>query len=118
MSDVIAMTCLVAGAALALCAGIGLVRLPDVLTRMHAATKPQTLGLLLILLGVAIRLDSPSATGMILVVAAFQLLTAPVSSHMVGRATYRARFVPQERLAVDELSQDLAAGDGPPGCES
>ncbi len=118
MTDAISGTLLISGAALALCASIGLVRLPDLFSRMHAATKPQTLGLLLILAGAAIRLESVAATAMILVAAALQLLTSPVASHMVGRAAYRARFIPADRLVVDELSDDLAADEGPPGCES
>ena len=60
MIDVLAGTCLVLGSLLALLAGIGLVRFPDVLTRMHAATKPQTLGVLLILLGLALRVEDKS----------------------------------------------------------
>lgn len=111
IADVISGVLLITGAALALAAAIGLVRLPDLFTRMHAATKPQTLGLLLILIGAAIRLDSIAATGMILVVAVFQLLTAPVASHMVGRAAYRSGILPGDRVTVDELSDDRGVGD-------
>jgi len=113
MTTYVAGVFLIAGAALALIAAIGLVRFPDLFGRMHAATKPQTLGLLLILIGVALRLDDPGATGMIVVVMVLQLLTAPVASHMVGRAAYRAGFVPGDRLMVDELSDDIAADEGP-----
>ena len=113
MTTYVAGGFLIAGAALALIAAIGLVRFPDLFGRMHAATKPQTLGLLLILIGVALRLDDPGATGMIVVVMVLQLLTAPVASHMVGRAAYRAGFVPDDRLVVDELSDDIAAGESP-----
>lgn len=113
MTTYVAGVFLIAGATLALIAAIGLVRFPDLFGRMHAATKPQTLGLLLILIGVALRLDDPGATGMIVVVMVLQLLTAPVASHMVGRAAYRAGFVPGDRLMVDELSDDIAAGEGP-----
>jgi multicomponent Na+:H+ antiporter subunit G len=49
--DVLAAALTLAGAALALVAGVGMVRFPDVFARMHAATKPATLGLLLIVLG-------------------------------------------------------------------
>jgi len=47
LADVVAFACLLAGAALCLTAGLGLVRFPDVLSRMHAGTKPQVLGVLL-----------------------------------------------------------------------
>jgi len=113
VTDYIAGFCLISGAVLALCAAIGMVRLPDLFSRMHAATKPQTLGLFLIMIGAALRIHTAAAAGMLLVAALLQLLTAPVSSHMVGRAAYRAGLVPAERLAVDELSIDLACGEGP-----
>ncbi|HEX5200436.1 MAG TPA: monovalent cation/H(+) antiporter subunit G, partial [Actinoplanes sp.] len=48
LADILAGACLVSGALLSLAAGVGLLRFPDLLSRMHAATKPQVLGLLLI----------------------------------------------------------------------
>src|SRR6185436_2129334 len=60
--DVLAVLLLLAGAFLCLTAGLGLVRFPDVMTRMHAGTKPQVLGVLLIMIGAAIRLEGWSAT--------------------------------------------------------
>ena len=56
-ADVVALGCLLAGAFLCLTAGLGLVRFPDVLSRMHAGTKPQVLGVLLVMVGGAIRLQ-------------------------------------------------------------
>ena len=54
------------GSTLALTAAIGVVRFPDTLTRMHAATKPQVLGLLLVLAGAAIRLRGNADVGMLI----------------------------------------------------
>ena len=56
--EVVSAVLLVLGALLALTAAIGLLRFPDTLARMHAATKPQTLGLLLVLAGTALLLVS------------------------------------------------------------
>jgi multicomponent Na+:H+ antiporter subunit G len=103
IADVVAVGCLLAGAFLCLTAGVGLVRFPDVLSRMHAGTKPQVLGVLLVMVGSAIRLHGWSATWMLLLVAAFQLLTAPVSAHMISRVAYRRRHVRRDLLLVDEL---------------
>lgn len=75
-ADVVAMACMLSGASLCLLAGIGLVRLPDVLTRMHAATKPQVLGLLLVLVGAGLRLRSVIDVGTLVLVGVFQLLTS------------------------------------------
>ena len=103
VADVVAVVLLLLGAFLCLTAGLGLVRFPDVLTRMHAGTKPQVLGVLLIMVGAAIRLQGWSATWMLLLVAVFQMLTAPVSAHMISRVAYRRRHVRRDRLLVDEL---------------
>ncbi|NTW41292.1 MAG: Na+/H+ antiporter subunit G, partial [Cellulomonadaceae bacterium] len=56
--DVLAAVCLLGGSFLAFAAGLGLLRFPDVVARIHAATKPQVLGLVLVLLGLALRLRS------------------------------------------------------------
>jgi multicomponent Na+:H+ antiporter subunit G len=118
VADVVAMACLLSGAFLCLTAGLGLLRFPDVLSRMHAGTKPQVLGVLLVMVGTAIRLSGWSATWMLLLVAAFQLITAPVSAHMISRVAYRRRHVRRDLLLVDELGaaghQDrLHSGDEP-----
>ena len=106
VADAVAAVCLLAGALLAFAAGVGLVRFPELLARMHAATKPQVLGLILMLIGLALRIRSEPAVWMLVLVAAFQLLTAPVASHMVGRAGYRTGKVRSELLVVDELTAD------------
>jgi multicomponent Na+:H+ antiporter subunit G len=107
--DVVAVVLLLTGSFLCLTAGLGLVRFPDVLTRMHAGTKPQVLGILLIMVGGAIRLEGWSATWMLLLVAVFQMLTAPVSAHMISRVAYRRRHVRRDLLLVDELRTGEAA---------
>ncbi|MGZ8751185.1 MAG: monovalent cation/H(+) antiporter subunit G [Pseudonocardia sp.] len=103
VADVVAIGCLLAGAFLCLTAGVGLVRFPDVLSRMHAGTKPQVLGILLVMVGGAIRLQGLAAAWMLLLVAVFQLITAPVSAHMISRVAYRRRHVRRDLLLVDEL---------------
>jgi multicomponent Na+:H+ antiporter subunit G len=106
MMDVIAGFLLVTGSLMATIAAIGIVRFPDVLSRMHAATKPQTVGLLLILAGLALRLRDLSDVTIIVLIGIFQLLTAPVSAHMVGRAAFRTGFARRDRLAVCEFDAD------------
>ncbi|RZI88923.1 MAG: monovalent cation/H(+) antiporter subunit G [Microbacterium sp.] len=101
--DLVSGTLLVLGSMLALVAAIGLVRFPDVLTRMHAATKPQTLGLLLVLAGLALRVRDPGALTIIALVGLFQLLTAPVSAHMVARAAFRTGVADTSRLERNDL---------------
>ncbi|MFU8871307.1 monovalent cation/H(+) antiporter subunit G [Micromonospora sp. SL4-19] len=104
LADWLGGACLLAGALLGLAAGIGVLRFPDVLSRMHAATKPQVLGVLLLLVGLALRLRTPSDLGMIALVAIFQLATAPVAAQMISRAAYRSGRFDRDLLDVDELA--------------
>lgn len=106
--DVLAAALMLVGAVLALGAGIGLIRFPDLLARMHTAAKPQVLGLIVVLLGLGLRLRTGHVIWMLVLVALFQLLTAPVAAHMVARAGYRTGKVDPEKLVVDELTRDLA----------
>jgi multicomponent Na+:H+ antiporter subunit G len=105
MLDVISAALLLSGVALAVVAGVGLVRFPDVFSRMHAATKPATLGLVLVGSGAALRVDEGSDALKILLVVAFQFVTAPVAAHMIGRAAYRTGAGAVDRLVVDELPE-------------
>ena len=107
VADVASALCLLAGAFLVFAAGVGVLRFPDLLARMHAATKPQALGLILVLLGLALRLRSGGAVWALVLVALFQMLTAPVAAHMVGRAGYRTGKIRDDLLVVDELTADM-----------
>jgi len=106
MTDVISAALLLSGSAFALIAAIGIVRFPELLARMHAATKPQTLGLLLILAGLAVRSQSLGTITIAVMIAVFQMLTAPVSAHMVGRAGFRTGFVDRSRLTACETPSE------------
>jgi multicomponent Na+:H+ antiporter subunit G len=94
---------LVAGATLSAAAGVGLLRFPDALTRMHAATKPQIFGLILMLSAIALDQHTLGTIASLLVVLVFQMLTAPISAHMIGRAGYRNGDLRRDMLVVDEL---------------
>jgi len=111
VADVASMVCLLGGAFLAFAAGVGVLRFPDLLSRMHAGTKPQVLGMILMLIGLALRLRSGGAVWALVLVAVFQMLTAPVAAHMVGRAGFRTGKVRSELLVVDELSRDQEAAE-------
>lgn len=105
--DIAAAVCFLVGSFLSLAAGIGLFRFPDLLARMHAGTKPQVLGVLLGLAGYGLRVRTWPVVWAVVLVAMFQLLTAPVSAHMVGRAGYRTGKIDRGLLTVDELTIDL-----------
>lgn len=90
IADDVGDVVILGGAVWSLIAGIGLLRLPDVLTRMHAATKPQVLGLLMMLLGVALRLRTADDITTLILVGLFQTWTVPVAAHMIARAARRS----------------------------
>ncbi|GAC1490412.1 MAG: monovalent cation/H(+) antiporter subunit G [Pseudarthrobacter sp.] len=101
--DTVTAVFLVAGALLSLAAAVGLLRFPDLLSRMHAATKPQVLGLFLLLAAIGLQMRTWWVWPVLLVAWIFQLLTVPVSAHMVGRAGYRTKHMHRELLSSDDL---------------
>jgi multicomponent Na+:H+ antiporter subunit G len=97
---------MITGALLALLAAIGLHRFDNVFARMHAATKPATLGLVLIVIGASFQLaDTGDAVKLFLVVV-FQFITAPIGAHLVGRAAYRSVIEVADTITIDELAGD------------
>jgi multicomponent Na+:H+ antiporter subunit G len=103
--EILAAACLVVGSLMSLAAAIGMLRFPDLLSRMHAATKPQVFGLFLLLMGLALQLRSWAAVPVLILAWLFQLLTVPVSAHMVGRAGYRTKHLRKDTLSIDELDE-------------
>ena len=103
--DILAAVLVLGGSTLALTAAIGVVRFPDTLTRMHAATKPQVLGLLLVLAGAAIRLRGHVDVGMVILTGLFTLITAPVVANRVGQLAYREQNIRDDLLTKDEMRE-------------
>jgi len=117
--DLLAGICLLLGAFLSVAAGVGLLRFPDALSRMHAATKPQILGLMFVVAAIALSARSWSTLLALIPVLIFQMLTAPISAHMVGRAAYRTGNFDKDTLIVDELESviDRASRDDQPASD-
>ncbi|MCU1407883.1 MAG: Na+/H+ antiporter subunit [Glaciihabitans sp.] len=103
--EIAAAVFLLLGAFLSVAAGVGLLRFPDALSRLHAATKPQILGLLFVVVAIALEAHSWSTLLALAPVMLFQILTAPISAHMVGRAAYRTGNFQKDLLLVDELEE-------------
>lgn len=114
-SDVLSAILLLSGSFFALIAALGVLRLPDLLSRMHAATKPQVIGLMLVVLGLAARLRDFSSLGFLLLIVGMQMVTSVVSSHMVARASYRAGQARADLLVVDELTEQKHDWEEPRG---
>lgn len=109
--DLLAAALVLLSAALSFAAGVGILRFPDVLSRLHAGTKPQVLGIAAILLAIALKNPSLNVITMLLVILAVQLFTQPLAGHMLGRAAYRTKHLKKETLIVDELAPDVADVD-------
>jgi multicomponent Na+:H+ antiporter subunit G len=91
-----------AGASFALLAAIGVLRMPDVFTRMQASTKASTLGLGCLLAGTVLQLSDTASIVRAASIGAFVMLTSPVAAHVIARAAYQADVPLWSGTVVDE----------------
>ena len=105
MIDLVAGLLVILGSLLVALAGIGQVRFADLFTRMHMATKPSTLGLLLVACGAMLRLRALDAVSLLFLTIVLQFVTGPVSAHLVGRAAHRHGDWERDGAVVDELAE-------------
>lgn len=105
--------CLVIGAFLMFLTGVGLVRMPDIFTRMHAATKSASLGVALLLLAAALFFQETMVVTKAVVTIAFIFLTAPVAASLLGRAAYARRTPLWEHSVLDEGRDHIAVRPNP-----
>jgi multicomponent Na+:H+ antiporter subunit G len=102
----IAITVLwLAGSAFSLLAAVGVLRMPDVFTRMQASTKASTFGLGCLLIGAALQLGDFASFIRIASIGAFVLLTTPVAGHVIARASYIADVPLWKGTVLDERRQ-------------
>ncbi|EHK89038.1 monovalent cation/H(+) antiporter subunit G [Saccharomonospora azurea] len=104
--DIVSSVLLLGGALFCAVGAFGLLRFPDLISRLQAATKPQTIGLIMVLGGAALQLNVVDALGFLLV-ALIQVITAPVLSQLVGRAGYRIGAIDRTSLVEDHLGERL-----------
>lgn len=101
------------GGAFCLLGAVGLMRMPDVYTRLQAATKTGTLGVGCLMLGIAIHFGDLGISVRALLVIAFLFLTAPVAGHVIARAAYLSRTPTWSRTRIDEWSGQASEGTRP-----
>lgn len=87
MNDLISAIALIGGGLFVFLASLGLVRFPDLLSRMHAATKAGATALTLLLLAVCLRVPDWEVIGKSVVALFFAFLTLPVAAHVLGRSS-------------------------------
>jgi multicomponent Na+:H+ antiporter subunit G len=105
MNEIITAVLLVLGSLFSFVAALGMLRLPDTVIRMHAATKAGTLGAGLILIGEAFFYAEIGISLRALAAITFLLLTAPVAAHLIGRAAYYSNVKLWEKTWIDELAE-------------
>jgi len=103
MREIIAGCLILIGSGFCFVAALGIVRLPDTLTRMHAATKAGTLGAGLLIVGGAVFYQELGVILRAFTIIALLILTAPVAAHLVGRASYLSGVELSDRTWIDEL---------------
>ena len=114
MNEVIAAILMVIGSLFCLVSAVGMLRLPDTLMRMHAATKAGTLGTGLIVVAAAIFTNELGTTLKAIAVIVFLLLTAPVAAHLIGRAAYHRGIHLFDKTWIDELGGTMETTGGDP----
>jgi multicomponent Na+:H+ antiporter subunit G len=106
MTDIVTAVVWLAGSAFALLAAIGVLRMPDVFTRMQASTKASTLGLGCLLIGAALQMGDLASFIRAVSIGAFVLLTTPVAGHVIARASYFADIPLWKGTVLDERRRD------------
>jgi len=101
MSDLIGSIAILVGAIFLLLAAIGTVRMPDIYNRIQTGTKATTLGLVMVLVGVAIY--HPGWTWKLIVLVYFVILSNPATSHALARAAHRRSIFKTSATVVDQL---------------
>ena len=107
MGEWIVAIFILAGCLFCLVAAVGIIRLPDTLTRMHAATKAGTLGAGMIMAAVAVFFADAGILLRALLGLVFLYMTAPVGAHLIGRAAYRSGMQLSSRTWTDHLHDDM-----------
>ncbi len=103
INDLLVSVMMVVGTFFMFLAGIGVLRMPDLLMRLHATTKAGTLGAGLVMLAVATHFLDAGVTARTLAIILFILLTAPVAAHAIGRAGYFVGVPLWDKMLKDDL---------------
>ena len=94
IADIVSWICLIAGSLFALIGAIGIIRLPDVFTRMHGAGIIDTMGAGLILAGLMVQAGLTMVTVKLLLILLFLMLTSPTTTHALARAALNGGVKP------------------------
>jgi multicomponent Na+:H+ antiporter subunit G len=102
---------LIVGALFSLLAAVGVLRFPDLYTRLHAAAKAGTVGAGFVLLALAVSALDPAVALRAVAGVAFLVLTAPIAAHLIARAAYTVGQRPSSLTKINDLENQRS--DGP-----
>lgn len=106
MIEIIVSVLLLAGAAFMLLAAVGILRLPDLPTRMHASTKAGAMGAMFTMGGVAFYFGDSVVFARAFAIVVFILITSPIAAHVIGRAGYFLGTSLWDGTVKDELREN------------
>ncbi|MFX3675343.1 MAG: monovalent cation/H(+) antiporter subunit G [Paenisporosarcina sp.] len=110
IANILIVSTIILGVIFIVVTAIGLIRLPDIFTRTHAASKSATLGVMFILLGVFLHfwLIEGHINTRILLGIVFLFITGPVGGHVIGRSAYLSGVKMWDKSVKDELAPIIA----------
>jgi len=111
MIEILTAFLLISGSVFSFVAALGMLRLPDTIIRMHAATKAGSLGTGLLLIALAVFFRETGITLRALATIVFLLLTAPVAAHLIGRAAYHSGIKLWHKTWIDHLRENSRESD-------
>ena len=109
MTDILISIFMLSSATFVLLAAVGILRLPDLLTRMHASTKAGALGIMMMMVAVSIHFSSLVVLAKAIAIVLFIFMTAPVAAHAIGRAGYFVGVPVWSKTVKDELYDNYDA---------
>ena len=112
-TEILVIICVLIGSAFSVLAAVGLVRMPDLYTRMQSATKAGTLGVACAVLAVAVHFRSALTTAEAIIVILFLFLTAPIASHLIARAAYVTGTRIWSQTSRNDLAADRSTASAP-----
>lgn len=105
--DLLTLVCLAVGAIFSLAAGVGILRFTDLLGRLHAQSKPQTAGLIFMLVALGLQQPQWPLLLSLVPVVVFQFVTTPAAALVLARGGYRTKHLDEDALYLDELAPDV-----------
>lgn len=105
MRDVLSTFFMLIGSFFMLVSALGIFRMPDLFTRMHAASKVGTVGVSNVVLAAAVHFEEMLVVAPALLIFVFFLATAPVAAHMIGRSAYQSGVKLWSGTVIDELKK-------------